>query len=185
MMTFFTHAKAALKRFAQDTRGTVAVETVIVLPVLFWTLTASYVYFDANHQHSINVKANYTMGDVLSRETEAITDSYVDGMQSLFTFMVEPDSTPRMRITVAMWDEEDNKFKLDWSEARSTASAHSQTTLNAMSDSLPTMMDNERIIIVETWTTHTPIFDVGLSQQTIYNISFTSPRFAPQLVFDS
>lgn len=177
--------KSALQRFIKDTRGTVAVEAVIILPILFWAITASYVYFDANHQNSVNIKANYTLGDVLSRETEAITDDYIDSMQALFTFMAKANTAPRIRVTVAMWDEEDNAYKLDWSEARSTATALSEDGLNAMANELPIMMDNERLILVETWSTYTPLFDVGLSQQTVYHRSFTSPRFAPQLVFAS
>ena len=43
------------------------------------------------------------------------------------------------------------------------------------------MPDNERVILVETWSTYSPLFEVGLDQSDIYNFIFTSPRFAPLL----
>ena len=182
-MMIFADAKRALRHFVQDTRGTAAVETVIILPFLFWAFLATYVYFDAYKQRSLSVKAAYTIGDLISRETQGITDGYIDTMHDLAGFLNKHGNRPTMRITVAMWDEEDNAYKLDWSEARGGATALSNDGINAMADQLPTLPDNERIIVVETWSTATPVFDVGLNESVIYNLSFTSPRFAPQVAW--
>ncbi|UYV38639.1 hypothetical protein N4R57_06200 [Rhodobacteraceae bacterium D3-12] len=46
------------------------------------------------------------------------------------------------------------------------------------------MVDEERIILVETWTDYNAPFNVGLNGQTISTFVFTRPRFAPQLLFD-
>lgn len=176
--------KRFLRRFGAETDGTVALEAVIVAPFLFWVFLASYVYFDAYRQTSVNIKANYTIGDLLSRETNAINDTYIDSMQSLFTFLAKTKSDARIRISVAMWDEEDGLFKLDWSEGRGGVTALTDSDINTMKNDLPTLMDNERVILVETWSHYTPLFEVGLNESDIYEKSVTSPRFAPQLVWD-
>ena len=51
-------------------------------------------------------------------------------------------------------------------------------------DRLPTTADRDQLILVETWDTYDPVFDVGLSTFDITTYSFTRPRFTPQLVFD-
>ncbi len=183
-MRILNRTKRFLRRFGTDTEGSVALESVIVAPFLFWVFLASYVYFDAYRQTSVNIKANYTIGDLLSRETEAVNDSYIDSMQSLFTFLAKTNSSARIRISVAMWDEEDAAFKLDWSEARGGVVAMTDSDINAMASEMPTLIDNERIILVETWSHYKPLFEVGLNESDIYEKSVTSPRFAPQLVWD-
>ena len=183
-MRIMCKIKALLRRFAKESDGTVALEAVIVVPFLFCAFLASYVYFDAFRQTSVNIKANFTVGDLLSRETAAVDDGYIDSMQSLFTFLAKGNSSPRIRITVAMWDEEEAAYSLDWSEARGGAVALTETELNTMTDRLPSLIDNERIIVVESWSHFTPLFEVGLNESDIYQMSFTSPRFAPQLAWN-
>ncbi|CUH65571.1 hypothetical protein TG4357_01942 [Thalassovita gelatinovora] len=182
-MDMMNKTKRLLRRFAKDSDGTVALEAVIVVPFLFWAFLASYVYFDAYRQTSVNIKANYTVGDLLSRETAAVNDAYIDSMQSLFAFLTKANSNASLRVTVAMWDEEDNMYKLDWSEARGSKSALNEAGINALADNLPSVIDNERVIVVETWSHYTPLFEVGLNESDIYELSFTSPRFAPQLAW--
>ncbi|MCG7492999.1 TadE/TadG family type IV pilus assembly protein [Thalassobius sp. Cn5-15] len=172
-------------RFVKDGSGSVAVEAVLILPFLLWTFLATYVYFDAFRQSSVNLRAAYTIGDMLSRETAAVNDTYVSSMQNLFEFLSKRNSDPAVRISVAMWDEEDSRYKLDWSEARGGRAPLNEDGVNAMRTRLPDLPDNERVILVETWSTYKPLFNVGLSEDDLYNMVFTSPRFAPQLVFQN
>jgi hypothetical protein len=173
-----------MRRFISDGSGSVAVEAVLVLPFLFWAFLATFVYFDAFRQSAVNQKAAYTIGDMLSRETAAVNDTYVNSLQSLFEFLTKRNSEPSLRVSVAMWDEEDNRYRLDWSEGRGNRGALTEDEVNAMRDRLPNLPDNERIILVETWSTYKPAFNVGLKQDELYNLVFTSPRFAPQLVWE-
>jgi hypothetical protein len=183
-MPILTRAKQFLRRFGSETGGSVALEAVIVAPFLFWVFLASYVYFDAYRQTSVNIKANFTIGDLLSRETKAINETYIDSMESLFTFLAKTGSDARIRISVAMWDEEDNAYKLDWSRARGGETGLSEADINAMASALPTLMDNERVIVVETWSHYSPLFQVGLPEKDIYERTVTSPRFVQQLAWD-
>ena len=173
------------RQFAKDGSGSVAVEAVLILPFLLWAFLASFVYYDAFRQSSINLKAAYTIGDMLSRETAAVNDAYVNSLQSLFAFLAKDGSDPAVRVSVARWDEDDNRYELDWSEGRADRPPLSEENINAMRDRLPNLPDNERVILVETWSTYKPTFNVGLKEDLLYNLVFTSPRFAPQLVWEN
>lgn len=173
------------RQFAKDGSGSVAVEAVLILPFLLWAFLASFVYYDAFRQSSINLKAAYTIGDMLSRETAAVNDAYVNSLQSLFAFLAKDGSDPAVRVSVARWDEDDDRYELDWSEGRADRPPLSEENINAMRDRLPNLPDNERVILVETWSTYKPEFNVGLKEDLLYNLVFTSPRFAPQLVWEN
>ncbi|CUH62597.1 hypothetical protein TL5118_00090 [Thalassovita autumnalis] len=173
------------RQFAKDGSGSVAVEAVLILPFLLWAFLASFVYYDAFRQSSINLKAAYTIGDMLSRETAAVNDAYVNSLQSLFAFLAKDGSDPAVRVSVARWDEDDDRYELDWSEGRADRPPLSEENINAMRDRLPNLPDNERVILVETWSTYKPTFNVGLKEDLLYNLVFTSPRFAPQLVWEN
>lgn len=174
-----------LRHFMTDGAGSVAVEAVLILPFLLWTFLATFVYFDAFRQSSVNLRAAYTIGDMLSRETAAVNDAYITSLQNLFIFLSKREAEPALRVSVAMWDEEDSRYKLDWSEGRGNRAALTEDEVNRMRDRLPTLPDNERVILVETWSTFKPLFNVGLKQDELYNLVFTSPRFAPQLVWEN
>ena len=171
-----------LRNFRDDNRGTVAIEAVIALPILFWAFLSSFVFFDAYRQSSINLKAAYMVGDMLSRETNAIDPDYLDGMKSLFDYLTKASTESRLRVTVVQWDEEDQTYSRDWSKAKGAGiSELSNADLRSMHTQLPVMSDNERLILVETWAHYTPPFKIGLAERDMYNFVFTSPRFAPLL----
>ena len=178
-----TRLHRGLRGFARDSSGSIAVEAVVMLPIMLWVFLASFVYFDAFRQSAVNLKAANTIGDMLSRETAGVNDDYISSMHSLMTFLTKKDADPALRISVAMWDEEDNMYRLDWSEGRGNRPGMTESELNAIRDRLPILPDNERIILVETWSTYKPAFNVGLKQDELYNRIFTSPRFAPQVAW--
>lgn len=173
-------------RFREDTRGSITVEFVIMIPIIFWAFMALYVFFDGYRQSSINLKAAYTISDVLSRETGYVDDDYIDAMQSLFQFLTLDGSETGLRISVLRWDADDEKHYVDWSTERDWPSATVWTDANidTIEDQLPVMSDGERLILVETHNTYEPIFNVGLGTQDLENFVFTSPRFVEQVVWD-
>lgn len=89
-----------------------------------------------------------------------------------------------MRITVIRWDEDDDQFYLDWSQARGEVGTMTQENLVDFADLLPVMPDAERVILVETWNTWEPVINVGMDERQMANFVFTRPRFAPQVIFD-
>ncbi|QBF31206.1 TadE/TadG family type IV pilus assembly protein [Thalassococcus sp. S3] len=177
--------RTRIKRFAQDTDGLVTVEFAMMMPILFFAYCASFVFFDAYRQSATNLKTAYTIGDLISRETAAINNAYIDSMYSLTQDLARSNSPMSLRISVIRWDAGDDRYYLDWSSARGGITQLTDNTLSAFNERLPTMPDQERVILVETWNTWTPPFNVGMEVTSIDNFVFTRPRFAPQLAWRS
>lgn len=174
-----------LRAFAADTRGNVSVEFVLVMPFLFWAFMAVYVYFDGYRQSSVNLKAAYTISDLISRETNVLNDDYIDSMYSLLATLTRARSSIKLRISVIRFDVEDDRYYVDWSETRGFATVRSNDTISLIHNRLPTMPDNERVILVETRNMFVPLFGIGMEKKELRNFVFTRPRFAPQVLFSS
>lgn len=176
--------RTRLKSFAQDTRGAVSVEFVLAMPILFWAFMATYVFFDGYRQSAVNLKAAYTIADLISRETQPVTNDYIDSMNELHRLLTRAESATSLRVTVARWDEEDNRFYRDWSAARGgNLLPLTDSDMLGLTDKLPVMPDAERVILVETTNTFVPLFKVGMASKSLDNFVFTRPRFAPQVVW--
>lgn len=178
-----TRIRIFLERFRRDETGSVAVESIVVLPLLFWSLLAMYAFFDAYRQASMNIKGAYTIGDMLSRETNYITNSYMNTAHNLFDLITRTQTTSQLRVTVVRWDGVNNIYKMDWSKTRGGVAALTNTQVKNMAAKLPTMPHNDRLIVVETWARYKPPFNIGIEEQDLYNFIFTRPRFAPQLLW--
>lgn len=175
-----------LKSFRDDTRGSVSVELVLMAPLLFWTLMAVYTYFDGYRQSAVNLKAAYTISDLISRETEAIDDNYIDSMHNLLQLMTRSRSATSMRVSVVRWDEDDARYYVIWSTVRDRSDPLTDGNVSELAERLPTMPDNDIVILVETGNTFVPLFrQVGLKSADLKNFVFTRPRFAPQVVWQS
>jgi hypothetical protein len=180
---FVTRFRTFLRSFRDDTRGSVAVESIIVLPLLFWSLMAMYAFFDAYRQASLNVKAAYSIGDLLSRETNYITDDYLGSAHQLFDLMTRSKSASKLRVTVVKWNEDKQIYQRDWSKTKGGVPELTNTDVKNLASKLPAMPNNERVIVVETWARYHPPFNIGINEQDLYNFVFTRPRFAPQLLW--
>lgn len=175
----------ALARFVRDTRASLTVEAVIVMPMLFWAFGASYVFFDVFRENSVGEKASYTIADMMSRETGFITPTYMDNTLTLLSQLTDEDESDLgVRVSVIRWDDEDSTYDLRWSQARGNAVAHDADTVSNWGDVLPVMVDEEQIILVETFVRYQPAVRVGLGERTLQTFVYTRPRFAPQLVWN-
>jgi len=182
-MAMVDRLRSLLRRFAGDTRGSVAVEFVIVMPFLFWAFMATYVYFDGYRQSAQNLKAAFSIGDMISRETQAIDDDYLDSMEAVLRLMTRSDMPIKLMVTVVRWDEDDDRYYVDWSESRGFDAARTNADMADIAADLPVMPDNERVILIETEASYEPVFDIGLGARPLENFVFTRPRFAPQVVW--
>ncbi len=194
-----------LRRFARDTEGYVTLEVVIMLPVLLALFAAAWIYFDIFRQQAIGQKANFAIGDMISRETEGLDDDYIDAAFQLLALLTktETDGNPdtgiqdiSMRITVVEYvstgtDTGYNTVK--WSRARGDMTAMSESELNdRYLNNIPLLQDADEVILVETrehWYPALRITGVrdsvpGLGETDLYTYSFTSPRYTSQVVWD-
>lgn len=175
------------RRFIEGERGSVTLEFIIMMPLIFWAFMALFVFFDGYRQSSINLKAAYTISDVLSRETGFVDDDYIDTMQSLFQYLTLDGSETSMRVSVVHWDQNDERYYVDWSTIRdwSGEAALNDNNLSKIEDQLPVLAHMQRVIVVETVNSYKPIFKVGLGNQELKNLVVSNPRFAPLVVWQS
>ena len=177
--------KAFLTKFRDDTRGTVAVEAAIVLPMLFWAFLATALFFDMFQTRSTTEKAAFTVSDLLSRETVAIDDTYLESMYDLFQSISKLDDVNGMRVSVITWDSVNAKYTLDWSEGvgGNGVLGLTETQLAGLADNLPDLVGGERLIVVQSWGKYDPPINVGLGVVDMDTFVFTRPRFAPLLAW--
>jgi len=175
--------RSCLARFRDDTRGSVAIDSMLLLPILLWAYLAMFSFFDMMRQQSLNQKASFTLADMFSRETDAINDVYITNAFELFKSMVRADTAISMRVSVLQWDEGADKFTVDWSKARGSKAALTDGAVASWKSKLPLMLSSERIITVETWNPYEIPFEIGMDDFSMETFTFISPRFAPQLPF--
>lgn len=107
--------RARPTRFAAEARGSVSVETLLILPILFWALVATIVFFDGFRARNQTQLAAQTVADLLSRETERFTIGYLEGMNDVFDFIAESRFPTRLRISSVIWSSADERNRLQWS----------------------------------------------------------------------
>ncbi|MFD1343203.1 TadE/TadG family type IV pilus assembly protein [Litorisediminicola beolgyonensis] len=174
-----------LRSFRAAEDGYITVEAVIMFPMLLWLFGGTWVWFDVSRQQSLNQKANYTIGDMISRETDPLNDAYIDNTFSLFHTLTDSDAaTADMRISVVYYDGNSKSYRLEWSEARGAYAALAKGDLTRYESRLPIMANGDEVILVETWEDYVPALEAGLDAFEIKTYSFTRPRFAPQVIFD-
>lgn len=171
--------KSLTSRFAKEEGGNVTVEFVLAMPILFWTFMAGYVFFDGYRQSAQNLKAAYTISDLVSRELHDVNDEYIDSMQELMTLMTRSGSAVALRISALRWDGEDEQFTVHWSEDRGLGGALTDASVSGYQSRLPLMPHGELIILVETRNVFVPLYNVGLDNINLDNFVFTRPRFGP------
>jgi len=173
-------------RFARREDGSIALETAIILPVVFIVIMSLYTIFDAFRQYALHQKAAYTITDMLARETFSINDDFIDGAHALFNTLTREAQDSSIRMSVLRFDLTANRVFVDWSETRGTgAIALNDAAVATWRDRLPNMVNGERMVVVETWADYTPLFRTGLERRELANFIFSRPRYAPQIRFDN
>ncbi len=173
----------ALTRFSGREEGSITLETVIIIPVIFFVYLAMYSFFDAYRMYNLNQTATYTIGDAISRETQAIDPDYLAGMQGLFEYMTRGQGKTALRVTSIWYDEPNDRYHVDWSQVRGWVTPLTSFQVRNWHNKLPVMPNKERVTLVETWRDFDPLFKTGLEQREIHNFAFTRPRYAPRTVW--
>ena len=175
---------ALIRRFRLDERAAVAMEAVIILPLLAWALMGSFVFFDAFRTYNSSIKATYAVADVLSRQTSTVFAYDIEGMHTIFNHLVRSNGGTRMRVTQINYNGPTDTYRVDWSYATNGEARLFTANLVDMEELLPVMANAERIILVETFVPYRPAFDMGLNLLTFSNFTFTRPRYAGQVPFN-
>ncbi|CUH53238.1 TadE/TadG family type IV pilus assembly protein [Shimia marina] len=183
-----------IRDFRKDTRGTVAVETVVMWPGLFLAMLAMAVLFDAYRARSTTEKAAFAISDMLSRETAAVNHDYLNGVHSLFDQISTLRSGHDLTVSLVTWDVINRTHQLVWSHSISRDGDRDETSWDnadmlAMSQDLPTLVNGESLIVVQTQSVFSPPVIMkrwwgenwnGFPMNTLV---FTRPRFVSNLAW--
>ncbi|MEM9425574.1 MAG: hypothetical protein AAGA06_02630 [Pseudomonadota bacterium] len=182
--------KSMFRKVLRDERGTFSVEAVLMFPMLVWAFMAMYVFFEGLRESNINLKASYTVADVLSRETEEINMAYLNNMNKIYSWLARTSENTEMRVSVVIWNETTQTHELYWSRGvGGKEDLREEWVKTNVTPHVPIMADRASAIVVETWVDYTPIMEIpimpiGLQETEIYNIVVTAPRFTDQLKFE-
>lgn len=187
MNTLISHLTSRISAFARDTRGSVNIEAILFFPLLIGLMASSIVFYDAFRKDSLAQKAAYTIGDMISRETDAIDATVIASARELASAMVDMHkSDVTVRVTQVTWNRNAGEYRRNWSKrSGNLVAVMSHDTVNDMADELPTLKPGERIILVDVVVDYEWPIDLGFDDFEITNTIFTRPRFAPQLAWSN
>lgn len=172
-----------VRTFRKADEGAVVVEAVIILPLLFGVVIAIVTFFDAFRNQAINLKANYTIADAISREDGYITNVYINNAWRLHRFLTDSPNLTRLRISVVLYDADEDKHEVVWSRAKNDGGNFARKPLSQIgltANDIPVMPDGEILIIVQTGVDYVPDFPVGEGILAFENMTFTRPRWSPR-----
>ena len=175
--------QAGTKSFWRREDGNLAVEAMIIIPVLFWAFLALVVIFHAYRQHSLNQKAAYTIGDLVSRQPDAIDLAFLTGSRELFDTLIRSSNETSLRVTAVWYDAASDTYMKDWSKSNGTEPEATDAEVAGWREFLPIMPNFESITVVETWSRYQAPFNVGIVSHDIHNFIFTRPRYAPNITW--
>lgn len=183
--------KTRLRRFRHSEDGSIIAEAVMMFPTLFAATLATFVFFDAFRNQSVNLKAAYTISDAVSRETEMITNTYLINLWNMHRFLTDSPTLTKMRVSVIQYEEDsgdeagEGDHRVVWSRAKGGGEDFNDTALSTIgisADDIPPMPPGEVLIFVQTSVDYAPDFSIGLESFKFENAVFTRPRFSPNQV---
>ena len=189
----FSFLSRFYRRFRSEESGSMSVEAVFAFPMLLWAATGTYTFFDAYKAQNATYRANYTVSDMLSRETAAINANYIAGLYKVYRFMTTAPEDSWIRVSQLVCvsdcaDEEARVLEFDWSHGVNGARSLTDADFDFYADKVPLLAQSDRLILVETSTNYVPPFtNLLLSmfpERRMESHVVTRPRFAPQLIWD-
>ncbi|ROU00238.1 TadE/TadG family type IV pilus assembly protein [Histidinibacterium lentulum] len=181
-----------LKVFRSSESGSQSVEAVIILPLLFWAVTATLVYFDAFRSRNDAARATFTVTDLISRETGPVDAAYLRGVQHVIGQLSGSATDPRVRVTLLRCvadcdDEARRELEVVWSRARGGLPEirQDQTAQDGLRARIPAMSQASSVIMVESEIDWVPWFNVGLQARPLASTVVMRPRFSPQICWET
>lgn len=169
-----------LTRFRNDERGVIAIELVLVVPILVWCLLATFVYFDVFRVESNSTRAALTVADMFSREESSVNNNYLNGAREVLRTLTFEEDNPDYRITVYRYQASNDRYIRVWSRNRGWPDGN-MTNLEVRElgndDRLPIMANGDRAILLETRTEYDAPFKIGLGPFTttdLDDVTFTT-----------
>lgn len=181
---------ARLAAFRDDVRGSLTLETALMMPMLAFFYVATFVWFDAFRAQNTSLKATYAIADMISRETVPLSEDYMNGLNTVFDYMTYSPAPTQLRITTAKCTadcEDDGARKLEvcWSWSTADVPDHTAASFSKIEGAIPLMVLGDTIVITETFMAYAPAFKVIASDTVLSHLTVTRPRFAPQIALET
>jgi hypothetical protein len=172
---------ASIRKFLRDSEAAVAFETVILTPILIWAYMGSFVFFDAYRTYNTSVKATYMVADMLSRQTQTVQPTDIQGMANIVNTIIRGARDVEMRVSqVGMIC---GDYRVEWSAGVNGAARLFNAGIDGIRGQLPTMPEGERIVIVESFIMYEAPFDIGLTVARFDNFTISRPRYAGRVSY--
>ena len=170
--------------FARQTRAAVALETVIITPLLVWAFVASFVFFDAYRIYNTSVKTTYMVADMISRQTDTVFGHDIAGMATVAQSIVRGVGEIEMRATqIARIN---GAFVVEWSHGVNGAARLFNSNIPQIEHQLPNMPNGERILFSLKPSSTTRCRSTSdLTVLDFNNFTFVRPRYAGQVPFSA
>ncbi len=181
------------KSFRSEQSGSASVEAVFAFPILLWAATGTFTFFDAYKAQNATYRANYTISDMISRETKSIDYNYVNGLFKVYRYMTFAETedswirVSQLQCVSQCNDEENRLLTFDWSRGVNGARDLTNADFEFYADKIPLLAQSDRLVLVETSLNYKPIFNnflVDFPERDIESYVVTRPRFAPQILWD-
>ena len=182
----------AIKGFSREQKGSLSVEAAIVMPLLFWAITATFTFFHGYKSQTSAFRANYTISDILSRETVQIGPSYLSGLHNVYQYMTLARTEGTwLRVSVVrcldLCTQDDRTLDVMWSRATAGARQLENSDVGFWEPKVPWVPKGDSLILLETSSEYSPPFTnflLSFPDRTLVSHSVTRPRFAPQLLWE-
>ncbi|KQB97267.1 hypothetical protein AL073_09530 [Loktanella sp. 1ANDIMAR09] len=169
-----------LRAFRDDERGSMAIELLLVVPILLWVFLSTFVYFDVFRVETNSVRATITLAEMFSRE-DTVNSTFLNSAQSVLQTLTFEESNPDYRVTVYTYNQSEDEFQVVWSRRRGDGFAENLRTADLdvlrAEGRLPPMDNFDQNIYIETRTEYDAPFNIGLGPFTVTNLedlTFTS-----------
>lgn len=174
--------KRMFAKYRSDNTGAMTMEFMVMLPILLMWFAGLFVFFDAFQSWMKSLKATYTVSDILTRQT-VVDDDYIHALDGVFDSISQSKTNATSFMRVSQVKNNDGTLEMVWTTDTFEGPVLVEATIDDVRAHVPTLMDNEYVIVFQTYRPFNPLFDwVGLSDMTFEN-NITSPlRFTSSLV---
>jgi Flp pilus assembly protein TadG len=156
----------ALRRFRNDRSGIIALEAIILLPMMVFTFVMLFTFFHMYRAVNDHVKATFAVGDLISRENQPVQAAMIEGMRDIQRLASGAGTEAVwLRVSSFYYHGEDERFRLAGTVgSRSTNASRvaplSDATVHTIEDRLPLAAPGDGLILVEAWRDYTPPFTI-------------------------
>ena len=181
----------SLRPIRRNEEGSLSIETLLMAPLLGFMMVGMFVYFQIFRQDSLLAKSSYAVTDVISREVDPVNQAYVDNMYALLKSVSNVQSTISMRVGLVKYNLAADKMQLQWQSVPNGSGVigFTQAEIDQMRPKIPTMDDQDSVIIVETNMPYTPPFLGGsmfvgqVPNIRYHNVIIMRSRFVSELCY--